>query len=78
MSRTNQLVRMAVITLLEEHEELHISMLLYRTAGGLGLTRGQMVKLLDDLEDEGIITRRVVSSSRGPHMRVALAREAQP
>lgn len=73
MNRTNELVRTAVVGLLSQQSELPIGHLLHRTADALGITKAQMLKALEAMEDEGVIVRRVAFTPAGPQIRVSLA-----
>lgn len=73
MTRTNELVRTAVVGLLSQQSELPIARLLHGTAGSLGITKARMLKALEVMEYEGVIVRRVAFTHTGPQIRVSLA-----
>jgi len=78
MNRTDELVHVAVIGLLKRQAFLPIGYLLHKTAGRLGVTKPQMIKALDAMEEAGLIVRRVVFAWHGPEIRVYLAGEVKP
>lgn len=78
MNRADELVQIAIIELLRRQVDLPVGMLLHKTAGNLGVTKTRLLKVLDAMEDQGLIVRRVVFAWHGPEIRVYLAGEVKP